>query len=98
MQVHVTVANQCRAAVLSTQAELVGVGYVLRRLDEYVENLGVCQTNTSSPMMQEAKVAKTLTLLFSRVTVHLVVQMKLSRRKVHVVCCGQLTVRWTLDR
>ena len=33
---------------------------------------------------------------FARVTVYLVVQMDLSRWKV--VCCGQLTLHWTLDR
>ena len=33
---------------------------------------------------------------FTRVTVYLVVQMDLSRLKA--VCCGQLTLHWTIDR
>ena len=101
----VTVANQCSQVQLVYLSRTVGVGYVHRRLSSTISTciIWACARLTRHHQWCKQRAQYKAAMLwracsqdFTRVAVYLVVQMELSRWKV--VCCGQLTLRWTLDR
>ena len=77
----------------------VRVGYVHRRLSNTMCTCTIwaCARLTYDyQWCKQCAVWRACSRDFTRVAVYLVVQMELLRRKV--VCCGQPTLRWTLDR